>query len=41
MRSLFATATELDHVVEKYGAIEGGRQHLARLAAYLETLRPA
>jgi uncharacterized protein YndB with AHSA1/START domain len=36
MRSLFETAQERDHVVEKYGAIEGGRQHLERLAEFVE-----
>jgi uncharacterized protein YndB with AHSA1/START domain len=36
MRSLFATARERDEVVTKYGAIEGGKQTLARLAAHVE-----
>ena len=35
MRSVFRTAEERNMVVEKYGAIEGGRQTLARLDAYL------
>lgn len=35
MRMLFNTAAELDHVVKKYNAIEGGYQHLDRLEAYL------
>ena len=36
MVSLFPTAEARDFVVEKYGAIEGGRQTLARLAQYVE-----
>jgi uncharacterized protein YndB with AHSA1/START domain len=36
MRSLFATAQERDDVVEKYGAIEGGKQTLERLAEFVE-----
>lgn len=36
MRSLFETARERDDVVTKYGAIEGGRQTLERLAAHVE-----
>jgi uncharacterized protein YndB with AHSA1/START domain len=36
MSSLFPTAAERDRVVEEHGAIEGGKQTLARLAAYLE-----
>jgi len=37
MRSLFATAQEREHVVTKYGALEGGKQTLERLAEYVET----
>ena len=36
MRSLFATAQERDDVVTKYGAIEGGKQTLERLAEHVE-----
>ena len=36
MRSLFATAQERDEVVTKYGAIEGGKQTLERLAEHVE-----
>jgi len=36
IRSLFATARERDEVVTKYGAIEGGKQTLERLAAHVE-----
>jgi len=35
MRSLFQTKEMRDHVVNNYGAIEGGHQHLARLAEHL------
>jgi uncharacterized protein YndB with AHSA1/START domain len=34
LKAVFATAAERDENVEKYGAIEGGRQTLARLADY-------
>lgn len=37
MRSIFPTKAARDLVVEKYGAIEGGNQTLARLAAHLAT----
>lgn len=36
MRMIFPTAEARDYVVREYGAIEGGQQTLARLAAYLE-----
>lgn len=35
LRHLFPTKESRDEVVEKYGAIEGGKQHLAKLEAYL------
>ncbi|MBI3993767.1 MAG: SRPBCC domain-containing protein [Candidatus Lambdaproteobacteria bacterium] len=35
MRALFSSAAERDRVVEEYGAIEGGKQHLERLGEYL------
>ena len=35
LRMLFRTAAERELVVEQYGAIEGGIQHLQRLADYL------
>lgn len=31
----FPTKEDRDEVVEKYGAIEGGKQHLAKLEAYI------
>lgn len=31
----FPTAAERDHVIRTYGAIEGGKQHFAKLEAYL------
>ena len=39
MKSLFKTAKQRNHVVEKYGAIEGGKQHLANLEEYVHTLK--
>jgi uncharacterized protein YndB with AHSA1/START domain len=38
MRSVFPTAEARDHVVKEYGAIEGGKQTLGRLADYVQTL---
>ena len=35
IRHLFPTKESRDEVVEKYGAIEGGKQHLAKLEAYI------
>ena len=35
IRQVFPTQAERDEVVEKYGAIEGGKQHLAKLEAYI------
>lgn len=35
IRHLFPTQESRDEVVEKYGAIEGGKQHLANLEAYI------
>jgi len=36
MRRLFETAQKRDEVVTKYGAIEGGKQTLERLAELVE-----
>ncbi|MGB2670319.1 MAG: SRPBCC family protein [Candidatus Acidiferrum sp.] len=36
LRMVFATAAERDFVIKKHGAIEGGKQTLARLAEQLE-----
>jgi uncharacterized protein YndB with AHSA1/START domain len=36
LRHLFPSREERDLVVEKYGAIEGGKQHLAKLEAYVQ-----
>jgi uncharacterized protein YndB with AHSA1/START domain len=36
LRHLFPTKGERDMVVEKYGAIEGGKQHLAKLETYIK-----
>jgi uncharacterized protein YndB with AHSA1/START domain len=38
MRMVFPSAAERDRVVKEYGAIEGGKQTLARLADYLAKL---
>jgi uncharacterized protein YndB with AHSA1/START domain len=35
MKSVFQTAKQRNHVVEKYHAIEGGEQHLSRLDEYV------
>ena len=35
MRTVFPTKEVRDEAVEKYGAIEGGRQTLSKLAAYV------
>ena len=35
MRTVFPTREQRDEAVEKYGAIEGGRQTLSNLAAYV------
>ena len=36
LRQLYPSRESRDEVVNKYGAIEGGKQHLAKLEAYLE-----
>ena len=42
LRAVFRTKKQRDEVVEKYGAIEGAKQTLGRLAAYIATLvKPA
>ena len=38
MRMVLATAEELRKVVEEYGAIEGNKQTMDRLDAYLATM---
>jgi uncharacterized protein YndB with AHSA1/START domain/dihydrofolate reductase len=37
MRAVFATKEQCDAVIERYGALEGGTQHLGRLSAYVVT----
>lgn len=37
MQLLFASREERDQVIERYHAVEGGRQTLGRLAEYLAT----
>jgi uncharacterized protein YndB with AHSA1/START domain len=38
MRAVFNTKEQRDEVIERYHAIEGGKQTLGRLAAYVATL---
>ena len=38
MRAVFKTKEQFDEVVERYGAIEGGKQHIGRLVSYIATL---
>ncbi|MBF0170563.1 MAG: SRPBCC domain-containing protein [Nitrospinae bacterium] len=35
LRHLFPSKESRDEVVDKYGAIEGGKQHLAKMEAYI------
>jgi uncharacterized protein YndB with AHSA1/START domain len=35
LRQIYPSVESRDEVIEKYGAIEGGKQHLAKLEAYL------
>lgn len=39
LRGLFKTRAQLDRVIREYGALEGGKQTLARLAAYVAEQR--
>ena len=39
MRSTFKTAELRNYTVERFGAVEGGKQHLARLDAYASRLK--
>jgi uncharacterized protein YndB with AHSA1/START domain len=36
LRGVFDTAAERERVAKKYGAVEGGKQNLERLAAFME-----
>jgi len=38
MRSIFPTAKDRDFVIQNYNAVEGGKQHLANLEDYLQTM---
>lgn len=40
MRAVFKTKAMRDEVVDRFGAIEGGKQTLGRLAGYIATLKP-
>ncbi|WII70856.1 SRPBCC family protein [Bdellovibrio sp. 22V] len=39
MEQIFPSKEELERINKKYGAIEGGKQHVGNLAHYLETLK--
>ncbi|WP_374080131.1 SRPBCC family protein [Bdellovibrio bacteriovorus] len=39
MEQIFPTKEELERVNKKYGAVEGGKQHIGNLAKYLDTLK--
>lgn len=39
MEQIFPSKEELERVNQKYGAIEGGKQHVANLAKYLEKIQ--
>lgn len=39
MEQIFYSKQELERVNEKYGAIEGGKQHVGNLAKYLEKIK--
>lgn len=39
MEQIFSSKQELERVNEKYGAIEGGKQHIGNLAKYLEKIK--
>jgi uncharacterized protein YndB with AHSA1/START domain len=39
MNALFPSAAERERVAREYAAVEGARQHLARLAAHVATMR--
>jgi hypothetical protein len=41
LRQRYASRAARDEVVDQYGALEGGRQHLAKLEAYLRDQWPA
>jgi uncharacterized protein YndB with AHSA1/START domain len=41
MRAMFKTKAMRDEIVERFGAIEGGKQTLGRLATYVATLAAA
>lgn len=38
MEQIFSSKQELERVNEKYGAIEGGKQHIGNLAKYLDKI---
>jgi uncharacterized protein YndB with AHSA1/START domain len=38
MRTVFKTKEQCDEVIERFGALEGGNEHLGKLAAYVVAL---
>jgi len=36
LRQLYPSRESRDEVINKYGALEGGKQHLAKLEAYIK-----
>lgn len=38
MRAVFKTKEQCDEVIERFGAVEGGNEHLGKLAAYIVAL---
>ncbi|MCE9498936.1 MAG: SRPBCC domain-containing protein [Leptospira sp.] len=39
MKQIFPSKEELERVNKKYGAIEGGKQHISNLSKYLEKIK--
>lgn len=39
MEQIFSSKEELERVNQKYGAIEGGKQHVGNLANYLDKIK--
>jgi uncharacterized protein YndB with AHSA1/START domain len=37
LRQLYPSRASRDDVINKYGAVEGGKQHLAKLEAYIKS----
>ena len=39
MEQLFPSKEELERIINKYGAIEGAKQHIGNLGKYLDALK--